>query len=78
MIDRTYKIALIPGDGIGHEVVPAAVKVLEKVGAKHGFAFDWSEFDWSCERYSKLGDMMPEDGPEQLADLDGIFLGAVG
>ena len=43
MIDRTYKIALIPGDGIGHEVVPAAVMVLEKVGAKHGFAFEWSE-----------------------------------
>ena len=78
MIDRTYKIALIPGDGIGHEVVPAAAQVLEKVGAKHGFAFEWSEFDWSCERYSKLGDMMPKDGPEQLAGFDGIFLGAGG
>ena len=78
MIDRTYKIALIPGDGIGHEVVPAAAQVLEKVGAKHGFNFEWSEFDWSCERYSKLGDMMPEDGPDQLAVFDGIFLGAVG
>ena len=78
MTDKTYRIALIPGDGIGHEVVPAAAQVLEKVGTKHGFHFEWSEFDWSCERYTKLGNMMPEDGPEQLASFDGIFLGAVG
>ena len=78
MSKRNYRIALIPGDGIGHEVVPAAAAVLEKVGGKHGFSFEWAEFDWSCERYSKLGAMMPDDGPEQLAAFDGIFLGAVG
>ncbi len=78
MSGKTYKIALIPGDGIGHEVVPAAAEVLEQVGSKHGFSFEWAEFDWSCERYSQQGAMMPEDGPEQLAAFDGVFLGAVG
>jgi len=73
-----YRIALIPGDGIGQEVVPAAVEVLEKAGGRHGFGFDWQEFDWSCERYAKTGQMMPEDGIEQLRPFDGIFLGAVG
>jgi tartrate dehydrogenase/decarboxylase/D-malate dehydrogenase len=73
-----YRIALIPGDGIGHEVVPAAATVLEKVGGRFGFTFDWTEFDWSCERYTKLGQMMPEDGADQLRAFDGIFLGAVG
>ena len=78
MSKRNYRIALIPGDGIGHEVVPAAATVLEKVGSKQGFSFEWAEFDWSCERYSKVGAMMPDDGPELLAAFDGIFLGAVG
>ena len=78
MSKRNYRIALIPGDGIGHEVVPAAAAVLENVGGNHGCSFEWAEFDWSCERYSKLGAMMPDDGPEQLAAFDGIFLGAVG
>ena len=78
MSKKNYSIALIPGDGIGHEVVPAAAAVLEKVGTKFGFTFDWTEFDWSCERYTKLGTMMPEDATEQLAAFDGIFLGAVG
>jgi tartrate dehydrogenase/decarboxylase/D-malate dehydrogenase len=74
----TYKIALIPGDGIGKEVVPPAVEAMEKAGARFGFSFDWTEFDWSCERYAKTGAMMPEDGIEQLRDFDSIFLGAVG
>jgi tartrate dehydrogenase/decarboxylase/D-malate dehydrogenase len=73
-----YRIALIPGDGIGHEVVPAAAQVLEKVGSRFGFIFDWAEFDWSCERYTKTGAMMPDDGVDQLRAFDGIFLGAVG
>ena len=78
MSKSNYRIALIPGDGIGHEVVPAAAAVLEKVGGRFGFTFDWMEFDWSCERYTKLGQMMPEDGADQLRAFDGIFLGAVG
>ncbi|MBT7667067.1 MAG: tartrate dehydrogenase, partial [Rhodospirillaceae bacterium] len=73
-----YRIALIPGDGIGHEVVPAAAQVLEKVGSRFGFTFDWTEFDWSCERFTKTGAMMPDDGVDQLRAFDGVFLGAVG
>ena len=74
----SYKIALIPGDGIGKEVLPEAVNVLEKVGGKFGISFEWQEFDWSCETYAKTGRMMPEDGIEQLTPFDALFLGAVG
>ena len=74
----TYKIALIPGDGIGMEVLPEAVAVIEKAGSRFGFSVDWQEFDWSCERYLKTGELMPEDGTEQLSAFDAIFLGAVG
>ena len=74
----TYKIALIPGDGIGKEVLPEAVTVLEKVGGKFDISFEWQEFDWSCETYAKTGRMMPEDGIEQLTSFDALFLGAVG
>ena len=75
---KHYRIALVPGDGIGREVVPEGVKVLEKIGARFGITFDWQEFDWSCERYARTGRMMPEDGIEQLSGHDAIFLGAVG
>jgi len=74
----SYKIALIPGDGIGKEVLPEAVTVLEKVGGKFGISFEWQEFDWSCETYAKTDRMMPEDGIEQLTPYDALFLGAVG
>ena len=76
--DRTYRIALIPGDGIGREVVPEGVRVLEAAGKAHGFGFEWTEHDWSCERYHKTGRMMPEDGVAQVAGTDAILLGAVG
>lgn len=72
------KIAVIPGDGIGWEVVPEGIKVLEAVGAKHGLKYDFTEFDWSCERFHKTGKFMPDDGLEQLKTYDSIFLGAVG
>ena len=75
---KTIKIAVIPGDGIGTEVIPEGIRGLEKAGKKHGINFDWTEFDWSCERYHKTGSMMPEDGIEQLRPFDTIFLGAVG
>jgi tartrate dehydrogenase/decarboxylase/D-malate dehydrogenase len=73
-----HTIALIPGDGIGREVVPAAVAVLEAVGRKHGVGFTFREYDWSCERFAKTGAMMPEDGVEQVRSADAILLGAVG
>ncbi|MDN2498053.1 tartrate dehydrogenase [Nocardia nova] len=69
-----YRIATIPGDGIGVDVTAEAVKVLDAV--LPGIA--WTEFDWSCEQYLRTGAMMPEDGPQQLADFDAILLGAVG
>jgi tartrate dehydrogenase/decarboxylase/D-malate dehydrogenase len=77
-MSRRYRIAVIPGDGIGHEVVPAGQSVLDTAAAKHGCTLDWQSFDWSCERYARTGAMMPEDGLDQLRDFDAIFLGAVG
>jgi len=73
-----YRIAAIPGDGIGNEVVPAGIEVLEKVGGKLGIEFQWDQFDWSCERYHNVGSMMPEDGLDQIRGHDAIYLGAVG
>lgn len=75
---RNYLIDLIPGDGIGKEVAPAAARCIDVVSASNGFAVTWRERDWGSERYLKDGAMMPRDGIEQLADGDGIFLGAVG
>ncbi len=73
-----YGISVVPGDGIGNEVVPEGLKVLEAVGAKFGIAYDFEHFSWNCERFLKTGAMMPEDGLEQLKGSDSIFLGAVG
>jgi tartrate dehydrogenase/decarboxylase/D-malate dehydrogenase len=74
----TYKIAVIPGDGIGLEVAPAAIDVLDQVARDHDFRLDWESFDWGCERYVATGQMLPPDGLERLRDHDAIFLGAVG
>src|SRR5271155_5769060 len=75
---KTFNIAVIPGDGIGKEVVPEGLRVLEAAGKRFGFQFAWHPFDWSCETYVATGRMMPEDGIEQLRPFDAIFLGAVG
>jgi tartrate dehydrogenase/decarboxylase/D-malate dehydrogenase len=75
---KTFKIAVIPGDGIGKEVVPEGIRVLEVAGKRFGFQLLWHNFDWSCETYLKTGRMMPEDGIAQLRPFDAIFLGAVG
>ena len=74
----THRIALIPGDGIGREVVPEGVRVLEAAGRRFGIDFDWREFDWSCARHLERGRMMPEDGIATLRPFDAIYLGAVG
>jgi len=74
----SVKIAVIPGDGIGTEVIPEGVRVLEAAGKTHSVTFEWTEFDWSCETYHETGRMMPEDGIEQLKCFDAIYLGAVG
>ncbi len=75
---KSYDIAVIPGDGIGKEVVPEAIAVMEAAGARFGFEFRWHHYPWSCETYAETGRMMPEDGIEQLKAHDAIFLGAVG
>ena len=75
---KTYRIAAIPGDGIGKEVLPVGQRVIDKVAAKYGFSVEWTEFDWSCERYHQTGKMMPDDGIEQVKAFDSIYLGAVG
>jgi len=75
---QKYRVAVIPGDGIGKEVVPEGIRVLEAAGARFGFEFDWDEFPWSCETFAKTGRMMPEDGLDLIRDHDAIFLGAVG
>ncbi|USX54895.1 tartrate dehydrogenase [Lentzea sp. HUAS12] len=74
----THRIALIPGDGIGQEVTPAACRVLEAVGARHGISFSYDEFDWSCARYAEQGAMMPADGLDRIRHHDAVLLGAVG
>jgi tartrate dehydrogenase/decarboxylase/D-malate dehydrogenase len=75
---NSFKIAVIAGDGIGKEVVPAGIRVLNAAGERFGFNLKWQEFDWSCETYAKTGRMMPADGLAQLRPFDAIFLGAVG
>ena len=73
-----YKIAVIPGDGIGKEVIPEGIKVVEALSSHFGISFLWDEYNWSCEHYSKTGKMMPDDGLQQISGNDAIFLGAVG
>jgi len=77
-MSSSYQVAVIPGDGIGKEVVPEGVKVLEAVSRAFDISFEWKQFDWSCERYLESGAMMPDDGIQQLSSFDAIFLGAVG
>ena len=75
---KTFHIAVIPGDGIGKEVVPEGIRALDTAGCLFDFAIDWRPFDWSCDSYVRTGLMMPVDGLEQLRRFDAIFLGAVG
>ncbi len=74
----TFRIAVIPGDGIGAEVVDQGIRVLEAAGKRFGFAFEWTRYPWSCAYYRETGRLMPGDGLEQLRRFDAIYLGAVG
>ncbi len=75
---RRYTVDVIAGDGIGQEVMPAAIAVVDAVAASHDVAIAWREHDWGSDRYRRTGGMMPMDGIEQLASGDAILLGAVG
>src|SRR5213075_1299408 len=73
---KSYRIASIPGDGIGNEVIPAGIEVLHKL--QDGFRLEFEHFDWSSDRYKKEGAYIPEGGLERLKKFDAIFFGAVG
>jgi len=76
---RVYKVAAIPGDGIGKEVLPEGIRVVEAAAAAHGFEVRFVPIEWaSCDYYLRTGDMMPPDWKQRLADFDAIFFGAVG
>ncbi len=76
---KKFTVKLLPGDGIGVDVIHEAVRALNALAEKHGgLAFDFHELEWSCQYYLKTGRMMPEDGLKILRDCDSILLGAVG
>jgi tartrate dehydrogenase/decarboxylase / D-malate dehydrogenase len=74
----TLRIAAIPGDGIGPEIVPAAIEVVDAAARRHGASIAWTEYDWGSDHYRRTGAMMPADGLEILRGHDAIFFGAVG
>jgi tartrate dehydrogenase/decarboxylase/D-malate dehydrogenase len=75
---KSFRIAAIPGDGIGNEVIPAGIEVLQALAAKEGFGLAFEHFDWSSARYKRAGAYIPEGGLEKLKAFDAIFFGAVG
>ena len=76
---QRFRIAAIPGDGIGHEVLPEGRRVVEAAARRFGLALDFLPVDWaSCEHYARHGQMMPDDWKDRLAGVDALFFGAVG
>jgi tartrate dehydrogenase/decarboxylase/D-malate dehydrogenase len=77
---QVFKIAAIPADGVGKEVVAAGRRVLETLAAQSEgkFTFEWTEFPWGCEYYEQTGRMMADDGLQTLQAFDAIYFGAVG
>jgi tartrate dehydrogenase/decarboxylase/D-malate dehydrogenase len=77
--ERAYRIAVIPGDGIGKEVTPEGIRVLERAAQLFGFSVEqqWHDFA-SCDYYARHGEMMPKDWKARIGDVDAIFFGAVG
>lgn len=79
MNNKKLRIAAIAGDGIGLEVLPEGVRVVQAAAARHGLELEFEYFEWaSCDYYLKHGKMMPDDWFEQLKGFDSIFFGAVG
>jgi len=76
---NSYRIAVIPGDGIGKEVVPEGLRVLDAAARKFGFTLQTDHFDFaSCDYYARHGKMLPDDWFDTLRGYDAIFFGAVG
>ena len=74
----TYRIACIPADGIGPEVIAAGVEVLKATSEVSDFELDFEDFDWSSETYKKTGQYIPDGGLDRLRKHDAILFGAVG
>ena len=77
-MSKNYKIAVLPGDGTGPEVIAEAIKVLDAAGKKFGFSTEKKYFDWGGEHYLKTGETLPADAKEQLSKHDAVLLGAIG
>jgi tartrate dehydrogenase/decarboxylase / D-malate dehydrogenase len=77
-MSRSYRVDVIAGDGIGQEVMPAAIRCVDALATAYDFSVTWREHDWGSDRCRATGAMMPSDGIAQLADGDAILLGAVG
>ena len=75
---KSFRIAVIAGDGIGQEVIPAAISVLDAVAGRAGYRLAWEHFPWGSQHYVDHGRMMPEDALDLLRPFDAIFFGAVG
>jgi tartrate dehydrogenase/decarboxylase / D-malate dehydrogenase len=75
---KTFRIAVIPGDGIGKEVVPEGMRVVEAAARRFDIKVEWEELPWSCEYYQAHGKMMPDDGLDRIRHHNAVFLGAVG
>src|SRR5258706_15040857 len=75
---NTHRIAVLAGDGIGKEVIPAGIDVLKASAAGGGFALEFTPFPWGCDYYLRSGRMMDADGVDQLMKFDAIYLGAIG
>ncbi len=77
-MNKKYKIAVVPGDGTGPEVIKEGLKVLEAVADKEGFGFETVNYDLGAERYLKTGEILPQSALDELKTFDGIYLGAIG
>jgi tartrate dehydrogenase/decarboxylase/D-malate dehydrogenase len=75
---NTYKIAVIAGDGIGKEVIPAGISVLNMAAEQGGFKLDFTQLPWGCDYYLQTGRMLDPDGVDQVLQYDAIYLGAIG
>lgn len=78
--NRVYRIAVIPGDGIGQEVIPQGLRVLNRIAetSDNAVRLEFTSFPWGCDFYQQTGQMMPEDGLETLRPFDAIYFGAAG
>lgn len=78
MSERSYNIAVIPGDGTGPEVVTEGIKVLKAAAAKFGFKLNFQEYDFGGERYKRTGETLPDSAIDELRQFQAIYLGAIG